>query len=226
MKNKKIRIVIGFVLLVIFVTFLYKKIMFYEVKSKFLSKIYELNRNGNYHLIYKSLNDGSTTEILAKDGKSIEMTSYKSEDGLTKIIQVEDMNGHIFIDENEKTYIKSTHEINNYKSDSLGYQFPRMLLFQDTLFSKDLKINKIENGEYEGRKCFIMEVLIEDSKIKRIIYIDSETYIPLKSKTISYLHSPTETVEDEIIFQEISVGTVEELPEINLDEYEEKLYCE
>ena len=67
---------------------------------------------------------------------------------------------------------------------------------------------------------------MNNSECNDTIYIDSKSYLPLMMKqesTVKYSHTGTETREYQYEY-EISIGTVEELPQINLDGYEEIEY--
>ena len=214
MKNKKIKILIVILIIILIIPFIYKKIFFYNVREKYLNSVYEATRNGNYHLITSTKNLESNTEWgleeTCKDGKKISFS--KDENGNITDIGIEDFNETIIINVDSKTGSRLINVMNNNESKR----------FNHIEVEDEKSFKKIEKGKYDGKDCYIAELeFIENNDVntkrKKVIYINPETYLPFEIKE-KYEDKYSKT-ESETVYKQIDIGTVEKLPEINLDEY-------
>ena len=208
------------VLLIMLIPIIKNKIMYYKVKDKFLATIYELDRNGNFHIIQKTKIKNSmtadieqTVESYGKDG-----ISYYINSSLTK------MNGKEY---NSVSYVYYGLKDTVHMSESDG-EFHGGIIPSDVMsvakpvanvgarMFEDCRFNKIEKGTYNGKDCYIIEVDWEEYSEKLTVYVDPETYIPYGMK-----HDTDGQIED-TEYLIIEIGTVEELPiKINIEELKE-----
>lgn len=219
MKNKKKIIFVLLLIVLLFLIFIIKhQLLLNEVKSKFFSNVYEVKRNGNLHIVYNYYDpDGQSNQ-------EVEMISANSETcTITK--QGDDENITIMTPDNI-TVITSGKDYKNYYVQSNFHQkiWGRSLNGYDLLAYSELDVKNIQSikkGEYRGKDCYVVTL---ESKVYpeeiTIAYVNPENYMPYGVKTIIVNHDGQEIVS-EYEYLEISIGTVEKIPEFDLTDYEE-----
>ncbi|MBR1540239.1 MAG: hypothetical protein IJ629_03595 [Clostridia bacterium] len=220
MRNRKklILTIICLVLLVIAIFEIRQKLLFEKVKREFLSNIYEIQRNGNYHITYHYTDSvvESNYELFAKDGQ---IYSYSDSSDGSKMIHIVDYDkAYTIFDNGEgKKYLEMP-----YPQDKMGKKLDGYhILYYDEIENKN-RVESIKKGEYKGQECYIVKI-VSDVFLEevQIAYINPETYMPIAIEDIVIENEDNlKESRDLYEYQDISIGSVEKLPEIDLTEYE------
>ena len=193
------------ILLIVFTPIIRKKITASQVKNKFLATIYEINRNGNFHIIERerTKSPGFESECFleefAKDGEIYNISRYSNGSeiiiyaGLTELVHMakseEQVYGSIF-----PNFVMPMH---NLSADLVGELFT------------NCKFDNVEKGIYKGKDCYVIEVSWEKNEYaydKYKVYVNDETYLPYGAEYYSGDNF------FEVEFEMIEIGTVEEIP--------------
>lgn len=220
MKHRKriIVIIIFIIILIVMVPLIRKKILFYQVRDRFLATIYDVKRNGNFYAVFHykmqesnqiTTSDG-LTEVYAKDGENMIIRYFENEDGTNSktIFFMKDGYEYSILEKSDGNVSGVYRPIQWFNKINTENVIGNLLLnvFQDG------EVKKIEEGEYKGKECYILTVKY-DTAIEDTIYIDQETYLPYKiisvdSETGFYEENEWITLE---------LNTVKELPEYDLE---------
>ena len=225
MKHKKIKILIiilVIVLAIVIVPILRKRIWIYQVKDKFLGTIYDIKRNGNYHTVYfykmkdndNILASDARIEIYAKDGESVQINDFDNTDGTTSktTIIIKDGYEYDILERSDGAVngiyrpIQWFHKINT--NNVIGD------LLANVIYNGHFKTMK--EGKYKQKDCYIATVEYDDIEAQDTVYIDKETYLPIKIES-----NPEDGLYEEYEWVTLEVGTVRQLPEYDLKEIEE-----
>lgn len=215
MKLNRFKIIIAIiivVLVIILIPIVKNRIMFYQVKNKLLANLYEIQRNGNFHISYISTTkyNGEIfkdyNEEYGKDGIGFSKRKMDNDDnsfiiytGLNEIANISEQNDCIYGGIVPSSVFET------------GIYFPVANIANYVLYD-EYKFQKVEKGTYKGKNCYIVEIAfvadsLEDThEEKAKLYIDPEKYLPYGS--IYKINEETTEIE----YETIEIGTVEEIP--------------
>lgn len=219
MKMKRIiLLVIALIVVIALVPIIRNRILFYQVKDKVLANIYEVKREGNYHIIYheisKDLEHDETydqvSEIFGKDGKSITIRPSE-ENRFSQIVTIENKDETFSFWEYEDK-INGIIQIRSIYFNDISNPRNVNISVLDEIFQA--KFKKIEKGTYKGKDCYIAKLEYEyEDGVTETVYINPETYFPYglesEDRNINYAY--------EYEWLTVELGTVDKLPEYDLD---------
>ena len=221
MKHRKMRIIIILIIIIcmiILIPLIRKRMLLYQVRDKFLGKVYDISRNGNYYTVYHYKMVGKDdiitsdvlTEIYAKDGESMRIYRFDNEDGTTSesIMLMKDGYEYNILGRSDGSVQGIYRPIQWFNKIDTNNAIGDLLLnvFHNGHFEK------VEEGTYKGKDCYILTVGY-DIDIKDTIYVNPETYLPSKMESVDSENGFYEEYE----WLTLEVGNVKKLPEYDLD---------
>lgn len=154
------------ILLIILIPNIKNKIMYYKVRDKFLAAIYEVNRNGNFHIV-------ENVSLIMNDGNSLkEIIENYGKNGITysKNTILTEMNGDEYNTISHMYFgLTDTLHLSEAESKIYGGIIPNDVMDTKSKTAgiakvglESCKFSKIEKGTYKGKDCYVIEAVWED----------------------------------------------------------------